>query len=209
MDPLLEIIEGEKPARNLNRLRDTEQNIQAVRSEFVGKPKVCHELAKLIIYLRRGVDVETNTELFFELWEEYTEVLLRELDTRWLLSVVDTAIDVGDDLEAAVAMNISQCINQCNIHTSLLLNCVDGRLDGSKLQREMKAPTWDGMITIDVPTGDMVHNMMNRMDVIIRREPWLNDIWTEIKNRLRPQENLPMNIITRHSRFDHQKQFFK
>ncbi len=208
MDPLLEIITG-NPAKNLNRLQDAEQNIQAVRSEFVGKPLVCHKLVRTIIYLRRGIEMADNTAMFFDLWENYHETLLKELDTRWLLSVVDTVIDIGDDLEAAVAMNISQCINQCNIHTSLLINCVDGRLDGSKLQREMKAPTWDGMITVDVPTGDMVHNMMNRMDDIISREPWLNDIWTEIKNRLRTQENLPMNIICKFSRFEHQRDFFK
>jgi len=208
MDPLLEIITG-NPAKNLNRLQDAEQNIQAVKAEFVGKPLVCHELIKTIIYLRRKIDMADNTSRFFDLWENYHETLLKELDTRWLLSVVDTVIDIGDDLEAAVAMNISQCINQCNIHTSLLINCVDGRLDANKLQREMKAPTWDGMITVDVPTGDMVHNMMTRMDEIISREPWLNDIWQEIKNRLRTQENLPMNIIARFSRFEHQREYFK
>jgi len=208
MDPLLEIITG-NPAKNLNRLQDVEKNIQAVKAEFVGKPLVCHELVKTIIYLRRQIDMADNTPRFFDLWENYHETLLKELDTRWLLSVVDTVIEIGDDLEAAVAMNISQCINQCNIHTSLLINCVDGRLDANKLQREMKAPTWDGMITVDVPTGDMVHNMMTRMDEIISREPWLNDIWQEIKNRLRTQENLPMNIIARFSRFEHQREYFK
>ena len=208
MDPLLEIITG-NPAKNLNRLQDAEQNIQAVKAEFVGKPLVCHELIKTIIYLRRKIDMADNTSRFFDLWENYHKTLLKELDTRWLLSVVDTVIEIGDDLEAAVAMNISQCINQCNIHTSLLINSVDGRLDANKLQREMKAPTWDGMITVDVPTGDMVHNMMTRMDEIISREPWLNDIWEEIKNRLRTQENLPMNIIARFSRFEHQREYFK
>ena len=138
MDPLLEIIPGDSPAKNLNRLSDVEQNISAVKAEFVGKPLVCHELVKTIIYLRRKINMKDNTPRFFDLWENYHETLLKELDTRWLLSVVDTAIDVGDDLEAAVAMNISQCINQCNIHASLLVNCVDGRLDTSKLQQEIK-----------------------------------------------------------------------
>jgi hypothetical protein len=208
MDPLLEIIDG-KPAKNLNRLANTDKNIEAVKAEFVGKPVVCHELIKQIILLRRGIDTDTNTERFFDLWETYHETLLKELDTRWLLSVVDTAVDVGDDQESAVAMNISQCINQCNIHTSLLVNAVDGRLDGNKLQREMKMPTWDGMITVDVPTGDMIHNMMIRMDKVIATEPWLNDIWTELKNRLRTQENLPLNIICKMSRVEHQRLYFK
>ena len=207
-DPLLETITGNL-AKNLNRTKDAEQNIQTVRAEFVGKPVVCHELVRQIIYLRRGIDTSKNTVRFFELWETYHETLLKELDTRWLLSVVDTAIDVGDDQESAVAMNISQCINQCNIHTSLLVNAVDGRLDGNKLQREMKMPTWDGMITVDVPNGDMIHNLMNRMDKVIATEPWLNDIWQELKNRLRTQENLPMNIICKMSRVEHQRQYFK
>jgi hypothetical protein len=208
MDPLLEIIDG-TPAKNLNRLANTDKNIEAVKAEFVGKPVVCHELVKQIILLRRGIDTDINTERFFDLWETYHETLLKELDTRWLLSVVDTAVDVGDDQESAVAMNISQCINQCNIHTSLLVNAVDGRLDGNKLQREMKMPTWDGMITVDVPTGDMIHNMMIRMDKVIATEPWLNDIWTELKNRLRTQENLPLNIICKMSRVEHQRLYFK
>jgi hypothetical protein len=207
-DPLLETITGNL-AKNLNRKKDAEQNIQTVRAEFVGKPVVCHELVRQIIYLRRGIDTSKNTVKFFELWETYHETLLKELDTRWLLSVVDTAIDVGDDQESAVAMNISQCINQCNIHTSLLVNAVDGRLDGNKLQREMKMPTWDGMITVDVPTGDMIHNMMIRMDKVIATEPWLNDIWIELKNRLCAQENLPMNILCKFSRFEHQRKYFK
>lgn len=209
MDPLLEIIPGDSPAKNLNRLSDVEQNISAVKAEFVGKPLVCHELVKTIIYLRRKINMKDNTPRFFDLWENYHKTLLKELDTRWLLSVVDTTIDVGDDLEAAVAMNISQCINQCNIHASLLVNCVDGRLDSNKLKQEIKFPTWDGMISVDVPSGDMIHNMMNRMDEIISREPWLNDIWLEIKSRLRGQEHLPMNIISKFSRFEHQREFFK
>jgi len=208
MDPLLEIIQG-TPAKNLNRAQDLEQNILQVKSEFVGKPLICHELVKTIIYIRRKVNMTENTARFYDLWNLYKKTLLTELDTRWLLSVVDTAIDIGDDLEAAVAMNISQCVNQCNIHASLLVNCVDGRLDVNKLSQELKFPTWDGMISVDVPTGDMIHNMMVRMDEVIGTESWLMDIWTEIKNRLRTQENLPMNIISRFSRIESQRDFFK
>lgn len=208
MDPLLEIIQG-APAKNLNRAQDLEQNILQVKSEFVGKPLICHELVKTIIYIRRKVNMTENTARFYDLWNLYKKTLLTELDTRWLLSVVDTAIDIGDDLEAAVAMNISQCVNQCNIHASLLVNCVDGRLDVNKLSQELKFPTWDGMISVDVPTGDMIHNMMVRMDEVIGTESWLMDIWTEIKNRLRTQENLPMNIISRFSRIESQRDFFK
>jgi len=210
-DTLLELIPGDldKKAKNLNRLSDVQRNITAVRNEFIGKPEICHKLVSVIILLRREMDVEENTELFFDLWEQYSETLLQEYDIRWLLSVVDTVVDVGDNLESAVAMNISQCVNQCNIHVSLLLNAVDGRLDGNKLNRELKAPTWGGMITVDVPTGDMIHNMMLRLDQVVSTVPMLEEIWREIKNRLCKEETLPLNIICSKSRFKHQRDFFK
>ena len=56
MDPLLEIISGIEPKSNLNRIHDVEKNIDAVKAEFVGKPLVCHELVKHIIYIRREID---------------------------------------------------------------------------------------------------------------------------------------------------------
>ena len=49
MDPLLDLIEGIPPRKNLNRMADVEKNIEAVKSEFVGKPLICHELVKHIM----------------------------------------------------------------------------------------------------------------------------------------------------------------
>ena len=73
-------------------------------------------------------------------------------------------VDIGDPITGATAMNIVQCINRCNLDSTILVNVVDGRLDGNKLSQELKATTWGGMITADVPSGDMIYNMMNRLD---------------------------------------------
>lgn len=211
MDSLLQLIPGEQSdvAHNLNREKNITKNIQNVRREFIGKPEVCHALVELIIRLRRNQRPEKNFNKFHTMWMQYRDVLLKEYDSRWLLSVVDTYADHGDNLEAAVAMNIDQCINSINIHYALLDNAVDGRLDRGKMAQERKIPTVDGMISIDIPHDDTVYNQMVRLDQVISTVPHLAEIWQELKNRHRDNPRVIMNHICGASNFQHQKKYFQ
>ena len=123
-DPNLEIIQGNSPARNLNRLHNMEENIKAVRAEFIGKPEVCHMLVAEIIKLRRNPGNQTARETFWDLLNIYTDVILEHYDVRWLLSICDTIVDIGSELKSAIAMNIVQCVNGTNLHHSILVNAV-------------------------------------------------------------------------------------
>ena len=210
-DPLLSIIPGEdnEIQRNLNRLPDIDQNILNVRREFIGKPEVCHTLVGHIIHLRRDPNSEYHKEEFYKLLDAYKDVLLEHYDVRWLLSIVDTIVDVGNVTSSAIAMNIVQCINGTNLHNSILVNVVNGTLDSNKLKHEMKVPTWGGMITADIPSGDMIHNMMIRLDTVIEKDELLNHIWCRIKDIGRDSENILMNHFCKASRFEHQRKYFK
>ena len=208
-DPLLEIIPGEKTVSNLNRQPDIHKNIANVRKEFYGKPEVCHRLVSHIIHLRRNPKDWEHRQQFWTLLTKYKAVFLKEYDVRWLLSILDTIVDVGNHVQSAIAMNIVQCINGTNIHMSLLVNAVNGDLDGNKLQHEIKAPTWGGMQCIDVPNGDMVYNMMKRLDKVVKHDDLLNEIWCEIKERGRDEHNVIMNHICKASRHSHQKRYFQ
>ena len=174
-NPELEIIQGNTNdiARNLNRLPDIDDNIQAVRQEFIGKPEVCHTLVSTIIHIRRDPKNSEKRKQFNELLETYIDLFLQEMDIRWLLSICDTLVDIGDPLTSATAMNVVQCINRCNLDTTILANAVDGRLDTNKLSQELKYETWGGMITADVPSGDMIYNMMNRLDAVVSKHELL------------------------------------
>ena len=70
-------------------------------------------------------------------------------------------------------------------------------------------PTWGGMITADIPNGDMIHNMMNRLDIVIKQDEQLNTIWNAIKDRGRNESNLVMNHFCNASNQEHQRKFFK
>jgi hypothetical protein len=211
IDPLLIPIIGDSKqiARNLNRIADTDDNIRAVRNEFIGKPAVCYQLVTHIIYLRRNIDIEHNTTQFYDLLERYKHVLLRDLDIRWLLSICDTIVDTADVTRSAIAMNIVQCINRCNIDRSILANAIHGDLDLNKLQHEIKVPSWGGMITVDVPNGDMIHNMMTRLDTVVANDPLLNSIWCEIKDRSRGDNAIVLTHICRASNNPQHREFFK
>lgn len=210
-DPNLHIIDGDPDTieKNLNRHSDVNKNIANVRREFIGKPEVCHRMATQIIWLRREPDNAFHKSEFWTLLHKYQSVLLEHYDIRWLLSICDTIVDIGDYVQSASAMNIVQCINRCNLDTTLLINAVNGDLDAKKLRAEIKMPTWGGMITADVPSGDMIYNMMNRLDMVLKRDPMLWSIWCEIKDRSRTDPHVVMNHICAQSRFEHQRRFFQ
>ena len=208
-DPNLKIIQGSEPARNLNRIQDMDKNIEAVRAEFIGKPEVCHMLVAEILKLRRNIKDQRSRNEFWLLLNEYLDVILKHYDVRWILSICDTIVDIGDGVQRAIAMNMVQCINGTNIHHSILVNAVNGDIDGNKLRHELKVPTWGGMITADIPNGDMIHNMMNRLDEIIKQDEQLNTIWNTIKDRGREEPNLVMNHICNASNQEHQRKYFK
>ena len=210
VDPMLVPIAGiDTGASNLNRLPDIADNILNVRREFVGMPEVCHTLVSHIIHLRRNIDTEHHSTAFWYYLLRYKKTILKHYNVRWLLSILDTIVDIGDIAQSAIAMNIVQCINGTNIHYTLLVNAVDGNLDGGKLCREIKVPTWGGMITADVPTGDMIYNMMTRLDRVVANDRLLNDIWCEIKKRGRDNPNVILNHVCNASAFKHQRKFFQ
>ena len=198
MDPLLELIEGISPAKNLNRLHDVEENISVVKAEFVGKPLVCHELVKHIIYIRRNIDTEENIEKFYQLLDTYIDALLEHLDLRWLVSVCDTLVDIGEPARSAAALNIVQCVNYINIMSTLTDICVDGRPSLEKLKRDPghKRPTFGGMISLDIYTGDTMYNMQCRLNNVAAQDHLVNELWEEIKHRLVDDPTVPTNILT-------------
>jgi hypothetical protein len=206
-DPMLAIIPGDasnKP-RNLIRLSDINQNIKNVRREFVGKPEVCHKMAELIIYCRRNHQLDRNIPAFYDLWNKYQDVLLKEFDVRWLLSVCDTVVDVGDAHQSAIAMNIVQCIQHCNIQQAIMLA---GNVTTFKHSLAQKKKTWDGMQTMDWTSGDMIFNMQTRLNRVISQDEMMHKIWTEIKNRLGSEQTLPMNKICSFNRNFRGRNFF-
>lgn len=195
-------------AQNLNRLADTEENIMAVRQEFIGKPEICHVLARHIIYLRRGIDIPHNSKQFFRLLTKYADVLCEHYDTRWLISICDTIADLGTETQSARAMLIVNLVQCCNIANTVMHKVVDGRLNADLLQNDIKWHTWDGLITADTYQGDMIYNMVQRCNKCIKGDPVLQQIWSEIKQRASQEQRLVNNVLLMHHQDPKMRTFF-
>jgi len=209
-DPMLAIIDAPKVhGSSLNRIPDLQDNIDNVRTEFHNKPEVCHKLAEHIIYLRRNIDVPYHTAHLFQILESYRAVILQHYNVRWMLSICDTIVDVAPATRSAIAMNIVQCINGCNLHNTLLVNAVDGGLQPQKLGQELKVPTWGGMVTADTVNGDMIYNMMCRLDKVVAKDELLFDIWKAIKDIGRMEHDVPMNHVCKFNNNPHMRLFFQ
>lgn len=210
MDPLLKPVPGDikQKATNLNRLPNTKANIDNLYKEFIGMPQVCYTLAGVIVHLRRDPESIEHIQQFNKIIDQYSNTLLEHLDVRWLLSICDTYVDIGDPHRSAVAMNIVQCVNGTNLHLTIIANVENGNLDPAKLRQERKAKTWGGMITVDIPNGDMIYNMMTRLNCVVKEDELLNKIWCEIKRRGRGEGNVVMNHLCAYSTIEHQKEYF-
>lgn len=212
-DPLMEIIPGKAVANTVRRRNDVMDAVQNVRNEFAGKPEVCHALVSSIIHLRRNIDVEHHTQCFYSLLGTHRSTLMHELDIRWLLSVCDTIVDVGTVTSSAIAMNIVQCINNLNIQCTI----VNGYINYSSHHNEdhllrmtlpqSKCNTWGGMLGPDIICGDMIYNMMNRLDKVVAQDELLNTIWCEIKDRSRTENIFINRLCALNSTVERQRYF--
>lgn len=195
-------------AQNLNRLADVEENIMAIRAEFIGKPEICHVLARHIVYLRRGIDIPYNSIEFFRLVTRYADVLCEHYDTRWLISICDTIADLGTEAQSARAMLIVNLVQCCNIANTVMHKAVDGRINAELLQSDIKWRTWDGLITADTYQGDMIYNMVQRCNRCIKGDPVLQQIWLEIKQRAKHEQKLVNNVLLMHHEDPRMRTFF-
>ena len=210
-DPLLEIIPGDinQRTQNVNRHTDLNRHLIMLKREFIGKPLVCYRVAEEITYIRREVDLHRHINAFNELIDKYLDVLLLEYDLRWLLSVCDTYVDIGDVTRSAIAMCIVIEIKYLNIDATIL-DLVGNRniTDDQITKYRAKRPTWGGMITCDLRTGDMIYNMQYRVDKVIQSDPLLFKIWNEIKSRIRDDMTIPVNKLADANRDKLKKKFF-
>lgn len=197
VDLMLEIIPG-NPGEIVSKhgvIRDLKENIKDAKRAFIGKPRVCHEIVKSIIHLRRGIEVEYHTERFYSLLDKYQDVLISEFDTRWLISLCDTIVDTGNDADSSSAMTVVLIVNGLNIQAILLEIAGANQPLRDQVRNTSGRKTWDGMLSAFPTRGDMVFNMMTRAEKNISRSALVLPIWQEIKNRFRDDLSIPVNWL--------------
>ena len=121
--------------------------------------------------------------------------ILEHYDLRWLVSILDTLVDIGDPARSAAAMNIVQCVNYLNVMASLLQLVGDGVPHSIRATQMRKVPSHDGMISLDVYQGDTMYNMQRRLNKVVVKDELVYDLWEEVKFRLVDDATAPTNWL--------------
>ena len=179
---------------------DVAQKVNSVwRSEFSGAPEILKTVLECIIKSRREIDTEATTKLFKDTVEKNLDTVLT-MNTRWLISVCDTYADCGNETERSNATMVSLMFNQIKLFDTYLSLVVDHRIDGKKIPNYRTKPQWGGMWGFNINQGDMVENLINRVNTNLSSTPVIHKIWLRIMDGVADSNNSFAMLKKIHSR---------
>ncbi len=191
---------GRGPARG--RQDDLEAHVEGLRPQFEGASELCLHHARLCVKARRGLDPAATIEEFRYLWRTRADHLATSLDSRWLIAAADTFADYGTPPQRAMGCMISGFFNAFKLTESEWL-ALGGRpaADALTVAADPEpTPLWDGMESFRIQRGDMLRNLLERMERICADDPALGRIQRTLLERARAA-NSPLGRIMRANRF--------
>ena len=147
-----------------------EEHFIALKSEFKGQSELCYTHAKIIVLIRRDFNSKKHYAIFNQLWSEVKNFLLKNLNTRWLISATDTFADYSNDNSIrSLSVACSCLLNTVKIQESEhFITNFDSYVDDNKkitrLDNEERIPLFDGTSVFKFGTDDTLRNMRWRID---------------------------------------------
>ena len=186
---------GEERRYSFGRHDDLEAHIHMLAVEFAGASQLAFYHAVLIVLLRRGIETERTFQRFLDAWKEQGGTLLRELDSRWLVSACDTIVDFStDDFERAIAVSATQTINTIKLYETERLNASASPVPPI----EGRVPLFDGMSAFVVGQGDMIFNLRKRTAAVCARGGVACSILMELLRRVDENETIYKRLADAH-----------
>jgi hypothetical protein len=155
----------------------------------VGKSELEFHHARTIVLIRRKLEWTQSVNDFWRMWREEDVFLLRNLDSRWLISACDTIVDISNDQEMrAAAAAATLFANTCKLYETerlmkTSLESVDTEKSGDRVE------LYDGLTAFVVGRGDMVHNLFARVGTL-NDGCVANKILKEVMNRARQNDTV-------------------
>jgi len=147
-----------------------DQHFFDLKKEFSGDPELCLTHAKLIVLIRREYKTKKYFDIFQSLWNEHRNFLLKNLNSRWLLSAADTFSDHSDIAEEKLlGVACSALLNTIKLYESERLlndasfNVINVEIK-NKLDDNIRLELEDGMSVFKFGTDDTLRNMRWRLN---------------------------------------------
>lgn len=138
-------------------------------------PCVYARLKLSIIRLRRGKYQEETWQRFQADVHENLDEICETLNSRWLVSILDTYVDYAEPYEAAMALAVVAMITADRFHAAA---------DGLQNKRGAFAPLWDGLTVMGTgPRADAHRNLFRRFHKHLKQTSEVGQIATTLWNR--------------------------
>ena len=163
-------IDGSEVQYTHGSSNNLEEHFVALRDEFIGHSELCYTHAKIIVLIRRDFEAKKYFTIFEQLWKEEKDYLLKNLNTRWLISATDTFADFSDDESVkGLSLACSCLLNTVKMQESerFITITQSSKTDKEKLIRldnEERIPLFDGTSVFKFGTDDTLRNMRWRID---------------------------------------------
>jgi hypothetical protein len=139
-----------------------------------------------------GERLETCIHNFEGVVEENIDFLCKRLDTRWLVSIMDTYADCGVGYECDNAMMASILVTMEKVSASFI-NAKGGTVQGM-FYTGKRFDLWDGMKSIDILKADITNNMFKRLRRKMKRTPHIEKIYDAILRRMKDGDTILSGI---------------
>jgi len=199
------IIDGSEIRYTHGSSDNLEEHFIALRDEFIGQSELCFTHAKIIVLIRRDFEVESHFALFEQLWNQEKSYLLKNLNTRWLISATDTFADLSDDdTVKSLSLACSCLLNTVKMQESerYITNTQSSVTDKEKINRldnEERIPLFDGTSVFKFGTDDTLRNMRWRIDKVAKLNI-TGEVLLEIFLRLQEFDTIYKRSKERHAR---------
>ena len=199
-----EVVDAECKSYTHGSENDLQAHLNNLRKEFHGATELEYYHAKLNVLLRRGFQAKESFRKFAELWENEYAFLIERLNTRWLISAVDSFIDHHPDpLTRAYAFSAVTLINTCKVYESERFACKTQTMPTDPKQIEMlqneRIPLFDGTSVFVIETDDTLRNMRWRLDSLPEAPP-TSLILKELFHRVNIHETAYKRMKEKHTR---------
>jgi polysaccharide pyruvyl transferase WcaK-like protein len=159
---------------------------------FGPPPPIQPQLQALTLYLRRGVHTEATFRCLRQLVEGNLDLVLDQLNARWLVSICDSYADHGDPVTARNAALISTFLTWERLAATHARWADPTRTTNtvSAPVPERNVPLWDGLVTVHLARGDTTCNLLARSARLLAATPHLLRIWRELLARIRRHDSV-------------------
>ncbi|MDX9690302.1 MAG: hypothetical protein EOM37_03960 [Proteobacteria bacterium] len=196
------IVEGSRPFHVDYWCPNVEDHIAQTRHEFVGKPELCAYHAGLIIRIRRRLDLQNSLDQFFFIWREAGDFLLEHLDSRWLISALDTFADYGIKEEQTCAIAIIAMMNMAMLGETDHMLCGSPMHLPEKIRENMELypDIWDKRRVFHLDGDDTFANTLRRLRRIFAGQTMLMKICEHMVVKMFEGESVLSRLAARHAR---------